>query len=29
MFNVNKAANKAGQILEAVDIVLQYKTYLE
>jgi len=29
MFNVNKAANKAGQILEAVNVILQYKTYLE
>ena len=29
MFNVDGTANKAGQISEAVNVVLQYKTYLE
>ena len=29
MFNVNRTANEAGQISEVVDMVLQYKTYLE
>ena len=29
MFNVNGAANKAGQISEVVNVVLQYKIYLE
>jgi len=29
VFNVDGTANKAGQISEAVNVVLQYKTYLE
>lgn len=29
MFNVNGTANKAGQISEVVNVVLQYKIYLE
>lgn len=29
VFNIDGTSNKAGQISETVDIVLQYKTYLE
>ena len=29
MFNANGTANQANQILEAVDIILWYKIYLE
>jgi len=29
VFNVNRTANEASQILKVVDMVLQYKMYLE